>query len=263
MELPQRLPDGTPFIRPSQVRELLTCAKRFEFRHVQGVPEESTEEMQLGTAVHAALEWGMRNFDDANLDAIEARGLEAGRRIIPRKEDTVLEDLAERAAGLAGMAWADFCSKGYRPLKVEQRVVKAMEKDWAVSGTLDLLASTPEGKVALLDWKVSGRMPDYGVAPRGYVFSCNVYGECLEASGQKVDEVWLVYVLRTKEPKVFWCPVPFTPETRAWALTLVRSAKDLVDRNHFPMNPFSHLCKPSFCQYWSRCIGASPAEVVP
>lgn len=276
-----RRPDGTPYISPSQVRELLTCPERWRRKYQEDEDDPIGVDAVVGFAVDEALtaaaqhridtdEWlpalQVAELAEASVDAkLENAGIHWETE--PTEADR--DELRLEAWRLAPLAWQWLRYGSLDPVRVQGWATREMQGGaWAINGRYDLLArDTSSGELVLVDWKTVNRSPSTGdagryQAKRYYQYQLLGYVAGLHADAEPVEGAWICHIVRNKTPKVCWAPVPVTGETISWALNLYVQAARIVDLDLLHPNPVGAgwKCSPDYCAFWDDCPGAAHHE---
>lgn len=273
-----RLDDGTPYISPSQVRELLRCGARWRYKYQDGLDDPIGVGAVVGFSVDDALSKACRAIIDGEpapeADAVGDWARDAAYDKLekgsiqwdPETDDA--DDLAAEAHRMADHGWKDFMDRDLVPLEVQGRVVKRMGA-WAIMGYYDLRAETPDGYQVVVDWKVVGRSPSTDVdgtplADRYYQYQVLAYVAALAEEGYPVAGAYVDHLVKTKTPRAVWAPVPVSEETIAWALNLYAQAVRVVQSDLLHPNPIGAgwMCHPGRCAFWDHCPGAARHELL-
>lgn len=267
MKLPRSIEiDGQkmPYLSPSAINLLLTCAKKFEFRYVLGLQEERDERDSIfGVSIHAAME-------------LASKKLVGGETLRPEETGTLSQDIFrktmdsktldytqddEREIWNAGrMLWQNMINRSITPSRIEEQVIykfddKSEEYPWAMMGYLDMVA-IEKGLPVIIDFKTTKRSPNNGQASRSHMLQILLYVAALRSVGVNISKAYVVYVVRKKYPDIIWAEVPITEGYINWALSVAKSVKRIVDLGEFTPNPMSMLCTERWCGFFSICPGA-------
>ncbi len=270
------LPDGTPRISPSQVNLMLDCGEKYRRRYLMGEDEPGSAAAFYGTVFHACMEdlllARMRDGDyvHAQVAADHARVVGANvftdHEILGRLRDPEelhgLESADELAAHVRLAAnW--LMDKKVVPIGSEQTLIQHLEVDGqhvAVLGRYDGRVIVG-GVQVMLDWKTSAKSPSLnpdgsGQVKRSHAHAGLTYADAAHAMGQQVDEVWVVYLVRTKTPKLVVGRVAASPNLIQWARTVSSGVIRLIQHGIYVANPNNNFCKPKGCSFWDSCASA-------
>lgn len=277
------LPDGTPYISPSQIAKVLRCGADWKFTYLDGRPDPVGMSAQFGTLCHDALEagwinqrhghtatalgvstWAQRNAqawitEPENLATLK----DAEEYASEEARDKIIKDVSE----WAGAAWQWLQDQGFEPLSVEERLERRLSVDGvdvAYVGYHDFYGTHPERGRVVMDYKFPAKSPskkgDGFEARRNYIHSGLSYADTLIAAGHPVDWICVLHVVRLKGgPKV--CPawLRVTDQMIAWARVVTLSGIRKILREDTDPDPFSAdwFCGPKWCSHYATCPGST------
>lgn len=225
-------------ISASAVRTLEACPRQFFLKYVEGIPaQDFSPRMLLGVAVHSALADYYRRLRDGEaaatlnelVDVASAsiRRMEHGQVPVAYGPDENGQTLMETATRVLQA----FLDQGLHPSQVI-----AVEKAWSlrmdgydeiVVGAFDLVYRADNGRLVVVDHKVTGRF-DRSKSERGDI-QMGLYAHAArELFG--VDEVELRYqdLLTTKKARVEVQVVQRQRDDEAQVLEAVQGALEMI-----------------------------------
>lgn len=261
------LPDH---LSPTSIRLYLTCSLKYYFKKVLGLSEPASPSLVFGRAVHEALRavhlhrWRGRQGDerDAALRAFrEAMAGEAANEGLGLDEDE-----KEKFDRLGEAVVGEYLGHGHasgdgRPLGVEVK----LEGDFPeipspLTGYVDLVR---KGNVPV-DFKTCASTPNADLEAHQHDLQLTGYQLLLEAAtGQKVEGRELVFLVKTKKPKVIVHRLPPATETdkkRFWLMA--RAMADGIRENRFHPQPGVHCAWCAFREECARFTGETGKGVI-
>ncbi|MBC2595676.1 PD-(D/E)XK nuclease family protein, partial [Ruficoccus amylovorans] len=228
---PLRPSDGAlAHVSPSAIRDYLQCSLRFYFKRVLGLPEPGSVSLHLGKAVHAGIQayWIARwRGGDASADvvinhyktAFDAHEQEAP---VPFAEGEREATLAKGEALLRAYCESEHAQNEARPLGVEVKLQDDFpELPSPLLGYVDLVLSAANGPV-VCDFKTVAATPNVELEAFLHEGQLCAYQLLIEeATGQPVSARELVFLVKTKTPKVIVHRLPPADETareRFWSM---------------------------------------------
>lgn len=139
----------------SRYSQFVQCPRLYRLQQSKAVPFEDKHYFQLGTQVHAGLEYAMKHWDKAD-DTLADK---AAKFIEPYQNDF---DTLEQAQGLLGLY---IPSLQRRPIKpyihngkplIEYNFVRKgipITPNHSLSGIVDVVLEADDGRVIVVDWK--------------------------------------------------------------------------------------------------------------
>jgi hypothetical protein len=254
----------------SALTTLQMCGERFRRRYIEREYVPPSAKQVRGTVVHrVAREAYQRRLKNVDLPSVtEAKDLAAtafekqwqgGILLAP---DEAVDGLAHAKARAKDFAvdlsgyHVERVAPGITPRAVERRiVVRPRDADIEIHGTIDLVATVPEGEV-IRDLKTTEKAPFANAAETSQQLT--MYAMVRQAEmGTVPHALALDYLVRT----------PLRNEMSHKPLTTTRSAEDIgalvrrintavaaVARGVFvPANPDSWWCSANYCEFYDSC----------
>lgn len=253
----RHLDDGTPYVSPSQVKQINGCGARYEWKYVLGNTHPGGENLHVGLLTHELIEAYATDADTA--DDPLGHASQYVYEEVPRDE---LDSLSAAALVHEALRLLDaFKDHAEREewtfLEAESEVIDRRDSP-ALRGFLDLLVDTGEG-VEVVDVKTTGRSPSYGEARERDAYQIVMYADAKRHDGIPVNGARALYLVRNKTVKVVDAPVDIGPEATQWAHAVHTGGVKKIQRGDFEPNPFGagFLCAPDKCGRWSTCPGAA------
>ena len=260
--LTRSLPD---YISPSAAKSYLGCSLKFYFERVLQLPAPTSPALHLGKAVHAALQafhlarW--RGGEDSPESV--AAAFDRSFNELERDEGPVRwKDEKDRAksydAGLRVLAAyldSDEVLKG-KPVAVEVPLTEEIKGlPVPLTGMVDLVT----GDMVAVDFKSAAATPDPRQAAFDHELQLVVYQLLIEkASGRTPKSLDLIFLVKTKEPKVIRVSSPPAGKARKErAITMLRTAVEGIASERFHPQPGMQC---SWCPYQTECA-RWPAKV--
>ena len=246
-------------ISPSAAKSYLGCSLRFFFERIARIAKPTSASLQLGKAVHAALQqfhlarWRegdtslqavLGDFDLAFIELEEAEGpvqwpdassrekaREAGRRML------------EAYAGSKQLAAA-------KPRGVEVRLTAEIDGlDVPLTGVIDLV----EESLTPVDFKTAASKPDPEQAAFDHELQLVTYQLLIEeSSGVTPPSLDLIHLVKTKTPQVIRIQSrPADRQRKSRVVALLQTAVEGISESRFHPQPGMHC---SWCQYREECM---------
>ncbi len=260
---PLKSSDGAlEYISPSSLKLYLTCSLKFYFKKVLQLPEPSSPALVFGKAVHAALQafWLARWRDgDTSAETIVQAFKDALAHMATSEnitfKDGELDKLTVKGESLiqAYLASDHAKSKG-KPVGVEVKLEEHFpELPSPVLGYVDLVKP---GNV-VVDFKTCASTPNLDLEAFQHSLQLTAYQLLVEeATGSKVRARELVFLVKTKEPKVIVHSLPPASEAdiaRFWAMA-EHAVKGIYEEAWVPQ-PGMHCAWCAFRQQCSQWTG--------
>ncbi len=259
---PRKSSDGQlDHISPSALKDYLGCSLRFYFRRVLGLPEPTSTALVFGKAVHEALQafWLARWRDgDTAPETITHAFQEAFERFqtvdsLEIKEVDREKLLTKGKALVLAYLDSDHAKQEVIPAGVEVR----LEEDFAslpspILGYIDLVLPG----LMPVDYKTVASTPNVELEAFQHELQLTAYQLLIEsATGQKVTSREIVYLVKTKEPRIIVNRMPPADKAaiaRFWTIA-ERAVKGIYEENWYPQ-PGMHC---SWCSYRQQCLNWS------
>lgn len=257
---PRSLPDGTPYVSPSQVKAVNGCGARYEWKYVLGNTHPAGESLHVGKLTHELVEtWATGAPQDHDYLG------HASQYVHDEVPSDVLERSELNAAGYVHEGLRLFeaflrhaMQEQWTVVAAEDKLIDTEHHDPAFLGYLDLLVETEHG-LTLMDLKTSGRAPSYGRAKERDAYQTIAYADVCRDQGLPIDHAAVLYLVRNKTAKVVEAPVDLSEPAVEWAWSVHEGGVKKIRRGGFEPNPFGggYLCHPDRCGRWSTCPGAA------
>ena len=251
------------YISPSAAKSYLSCSLKFYFERVVQIPAPTTPALHLGKAVHAALQafhlarWrGEQDTPESVAAAFHHAFNELERNEGPVKWKDDKDRTKSYEAGvrvLGAYLDSDEVLKG-RPLAVEVPLTEDIEGlPVPLTGMVDLVT----GDMVAVDFKSAATSPNPRQAAFDHEIQMVVYQLLIErASGRTPKSLDLIFLVKTKEPKVIRVSSPPADKARVLrVIELLRTAVDGMADGRFHPQPGMHC---SWCQYRNECMAWLP-----
>ena len=246
------------YISPSAAKSYLSCSLKFYFERVVQIPAPTTPALHLGKAVHAALQafhlarWrGEQDTPESVAAAFHHAFNELERNEGPVKWKDDKDRTKSYEAGvrvLGAYLDSDEVLKG-RPLAVEVPLTEDIEGlPVPLTGMVDLVT----GDMVAVDFKSAATSPNPRQAAFDHEIQMVVYQLLIErASGRTPKSLDLIFLVKTKEPKVIRVSSPPADKARVLrVIELLRTAVDGMADGRFHPQPGMHC---SWCPYRNEC----------
>lgn len=249
--------DPLEYVSASRLKSFLTCRLKFYYEKVLGLPAPSSANLQIGKAVHAGLEaFHRRKWEggDTSTPAIVQAYLEAWKRL--EDEDPV--DYGDKDRDQC-IATGERTLRAYldSELANDDRPIRGVEAylrrdpdilPLPLVGVLDLVRDTG----VPVDFKTVATTPDLAEEAWAHDLQMVAYWLLLtDATGEVADPAELVYLVKTKTPKVIRHQLPPVTETQVERFRqLTRVYVDGIKRQDYYPSPGMH-CR--WCPFRGRC----------
>lgn len=245
-------------ISPSAAKSFLGCSLQFYFERVLMLPKPTSPSLHVGKAVHAALQafhlarWrGGEDSPESVAAAFHASFSELERTEGPVRWKDDKDRTKAYEAGLRVLAAyldSDEVLKG-RPLAVEVPLTEEIDGlPVPLTGMVDLVT----GDMVAVDFKSSATTPDPKQAAFDHEIQLVVYQLLIErASGRTPKSLDLIFLVKTKEPKVIRVSSPPADKARVLrVIELLRAVVDGMAAGRFHPQPGMQC---SWCPYRKEC----------
>jgi putative RecB family exonuclease len=245
-------------ISPSAAKSYLSCSLKFYFERVLQLPAPTSPALHLGKAIHAALQafhlarWrGGEDTPESVATAFEHafNDLERDEGPVRWKNDadrTKAYDAGLRV--LAAYLDSDGVLEG-QPIAVEVPLTENIEGlPVPLTGMVDLVS----GDMVAIDFKSSAATPNPRQAAFDHEIQLVVYQLLIEqASGQTPKSLDLIFLVKTKTPKVIRVSSPPAgPARKARVIELLNTAVEGMAAGRFHPQPGMQC---SWCPYRKQC----------
>lgn len=245
-------------ISASSLKLYLGCSLKYYFKKVLKLPEETSQAFHLGKAVHAGLQafhlgrWRGMSHDLQTVHTAYEKALSEQEEAEPVEYDDErdrekLFDTGKRV--LTAYVESDHAKMPEIPLGVEVK----LEEDFAelpspVLGYIDLVR---EGNVPV-DFKTCASTPDLELEAFNHEIQLTLYQLLIEsATGERVDGRELVFLVKTKTPKVIVHRLPpATQHEKDRVIEIAQAAVDGIYHERFHPQP-GMAC--SWCSFRAEC----------
>lgn len=222
--------------RYSTLADAYECLKKYELKHVlKTVPNETSLDMEFGTAIHA----GIKSHYEGNDASI---GFFDHFNDVPkdlRKSRYSLEELQELGKNFMHRFTVKYAEK-FVPIKFEKTISMPLEKS-TYQGTLDMLCMY-EGKVTLVDWKTSA----YPYKIDKIYTNEQIYGYAALAEaefGIQIEQIMYFVFVKSTGNIQSNIKIPLTREKLGSMISNIKmTIRDLEKRVEFPRNPNCKYC---------------------
>lgn len=245
-------------LSPSSVKDYLGCPLRFFFSRILRIEKPVSPSLHLGKAVHAGIEQANRRQFRKQAVKVEDvldhyrrvfSDLESDQAVDWRDSDqqTALRETGERI--LKAFLESEVLKEQGRPMGVEVQLRCPIGgSETSLLGYVDRVNQdgTP------VDYKTVASTPDIENEIWQHQLQLTAYAELIEdAVGKPVPGAELVFLVKTKTPKIIRAQVPApTPHQRQRFWSLVRIVLEGVQQQRFHPQPGMHCC---WCPYREEC----------
>ncbi len=244
-------------ISPSAAKDYLGCSLRFYFARVLALPAPVSPALHLGKSVHAAIQayhvarWRGR---DSSADVILKHYKEAFEELA--QEDEVAFKEGEREKSLLKgeelirvFLESEHAKSESTPKGVEVMLLEVFPQlSSPLLGYIDLVK---EGNIPV-DYKTTASTPNIEVEAFQHDLQLTAYQLVIEqATGEKVEARELVFLVKTRTPKIIVHTLPPADEaaiTRFW-LMMEAAVEGIADKRFYPQ-PGMHC---SWCAFRKQC----------
>jgi hypothetical protein len=220
--LKRRLPDTCDMARGNAVEAAINA-----FLKKDGNAENSKDE----TLIQECLDWALQSFDDAT-DLIV---------------DEDKEEMRASISGLAKLGIETIVSYG-EPVAIQRKVscyVQGVQLPWL--GFLDYVFKGTDGKVRIVDLKVTGKTPSK-LSP-GHGRQGAFYEYALTVDGFDVEGVEFLYLIPLKkEMKAVKLPLENSPQHMKHLIAAAQAMENLVAR--YSVDELKEVYMPSPADWW-------------
>ena len=247
-------------VSPSRLHTFHGCRLKFYYRYIAKLVKPSSPALQVGKAVHAALqEWSKRRWLGKPCDVATLKGGFTGHWNAALEESPVEFEDGEAAAEQT-KAWSVVemylrdtpIPLNEKPEAVEVGVTADLSAHGLTSlyGFIDLIR--PSGRI--VDFKTAASTPSPEQASHRNELQLTVYGLLYrEATGSKESGFEVHHLIKTKVPKLVVTQSP--PVTEHQQSRLFRSIESFlggVQREDWVPSPGLHCAS---CEYFNECKG--------
>ena len=257
------LPGLPDHISPTAAKSYLGCSLRFYFERVACIPRPTGPALHLGKAIHAALQrfhLALWRGEDHSAGTIAAAfedvftTLEADEGPVSWK-DAGAREKAREAGHRVVSAYLASPEVLAEPPKAVEVFLKERINGLSVplTGAMDLVRRdlTP------VDFKSAAARPDAEQAAFDHELQLVSYQLMLEsATGESPPALELVFLVKTKEPKVIKVTVPPADHHRKERVVrMLETAVEGIVEGRFHPQPAMHC---GWCQYRRECASWNP-----
>lgn len=254
------LPRG--YLSVSQVSMYLRCGMQYKFRYVDELIRPPGVALVEGSAMHKALEVGLREKMtsgkvaplDVMLDAWQDTWKEKKKEVVDWGESSneTERTVETRAQALVGKYHAEHLPQR-NPAGVEQRF-------WTMIGE----TRTPVlGYIDLVDLETVSGIPGSTVVDHKVVRAAKSQAETdsdiqltIYAYVTKTPRVGFDSFCKTKKPQIKTTRSLRTLQDFKWATYIFDTVAQNISKGFFmPTNPANWVCSPKFCGYYDICRG--------
>lgn len=254
----------------SALSALERCGEAFRRRYIEKEIISPSPRMLRGTVVHAVATQGLlRKLHGEDLPSVEeAKDLAATefdatwRGGVSLNQDEVMAGVRMVEAESKDFAvdlsafHVERVAPAIQPVAVERKIiVRPKDSDLVIHGTLDLVASTPQGE-AIHDLKTSQKSPNKNAAETSQQLSMYAVLRFAEV-GTLPERLTLDYLVRTParlERKHVALETTRTVEDVRAMVNRLNKAVEAVQRGVFlPTNPENWWCSRQWCSYFETC----------
>lgn len=249
--------DPLEYLSASRLKSFLTCRLKFYYEKVLGLKSPTSPNLHIGKCVHAALEGFHQSVWRGDSPTPE-EVLEGYKAAYTQQEEEEPVDYGDKAKEDC-FATGERVVKAYleSPLALDPRRILGVEVylrcedarlPLPLVGVLDLVR---EGNAAI-DFKTVGATPDLEEEAWANQLQMTAYHLLLEdATGELPDPGELVYLVKTKTPKIIQHQLPPVTETQVERFRrLTEVYVDAVQRQDYYPSP-GMQCR--WCEFRSRC----------
>ena len=245
-------------VSASSLKLYLTCSLKYRFKKVLGLEEPTGPSLHLGKAVHAGLQafhlgrWRGQSHDlQTVLQAYEHAFLDPEEiESIPFKDEKDRDKCFEQGKNLVNAYLeSDHASMSEIPRGVEVRLESEFKQiPYPLLGYVDLVR---EGNIPV-DFKTCAATPNLDLEAFQHELQLTAYQLLIEeATGEKVEGRELVFLVKTKTPKIVvhrLSPATESDKDRFWSM--VGAALDGIHHVRFYPQPGMHC---SWCHFRKEC----------
>ena len=246
------LPERKPWTSPSRLGTYLQCPRKYDFQHVKKLPTRPSQNLDLGSNVHAALrDWMRLEPAGRTWDALLEFYRAAWRANRPAFADKSREEL--RQWGERGIAmlrrFAQDVAPDLAPLAIEKWVGIDFG-EFEVRGKVDRLDLLPDGSLRVVDYK-TGKFPRDAARTRADDLAAAVFarGASTHMAGAPVADVEYLY-LESMERLTFPIDDAWQQQRETVVESLARAQLAAEKSGDFPPAP-GPLC--GWCDFRDRC----------
>jgi RecB family exonuclease len=265
---------GPLYLSASSLNLYDGCPRQFYYKQVVRIPETSSFEARLGTAIHAALEaFHKRHPEPKPEHADELIALfETELADVQFAAEKEKQQASERGRKLLRIYLNEENARGTRVEMVEKEFTVSLGDDVTLTGKIDRVDRLPDGRVRVVDYK-SGRMksrPEYLDDFQMSIYAWAVQDEL----GEKLESVEIIGLKELKEtkngPALDRAALPWEDGskyaiTQERLVTVQQRVRDLIDgirAGKFDPTPEERRC--GWCRYNLLCgsaYGVKPSEI--
>jgi putative RecB family exonuclease len=250
--------DPLEYISASRLKSFLTCRLRFYYEKVQGIKKPLSVKAHLGRCVHAALRdyhksrWIGQCLDTAEL--FHRFRQEFNDPQEPDALETVSTDEWQRYIGDGERLLQAYLLSGVQPVEEKPLGVEVAVRE-AVPGIAlplyGIIDFVRPGPVAV-DFKTVGSTPNGQVESWLHELQLVTYSLLIEAAtGEAIRQCELVFLVRTRQPKVIveTLPGPTVTQRRRFASLADTYQRAVRDEDYYP-SPGQHC---AWCPFRQEC----------
>lgn len=261
-------------LRQSSIATYMTCARKAQFRYVEGITEPANERMVRGTCAHAGIEFALRrqmtgavaSVEEVKQAVSDTASREASTVDWTREEPDDRDAMVDRAIAYAEH-YVTHVAPSLQVVDVERRFTAKIAPGLEVTGTIDIV--TQDG---LRDVKTTSRAPTPSMGDPRYRIQLGLYSAAWQAItdgfdfGSSVIDFLVLSETKSKGRTVRHLPVVMSPDETAEearnAIDVAQHVQAATTRGDYPRNPLACFEYGRPCGYLARCMPhrASVAE---
>jgi DNA helicase-2/ATP-dependent DNA helicase PcrA len=265
---------GPLYLSASSLNLYDGCPRQFYYKQVVRIPETSTFEARLGTAIHAALEEFHKRHAEPKVDQYDEliALFEAELADVQFAAEKEKQQASERGRTLLRVYLTEESARGAHVEMTEKEFTVALAEYVTLTGKIDRIDRLPDGRVRVIDYK-SGRMksrPEYLDDFQMPIYAWAVQDEL----GEKLESVEVIGLRELKEtkngPALDRAVLPWedgskyaiTQERLAGVQERVRTIIDGIRAGRFDPTPEERRC--GWCRYNLLCgsaYGVKPSDI--
>lgn len=248
--------DGKEYLRTSAINEYLDCGAKFYFDQIEKVKVPNKWHLAFGSSIHHALYVNMKQKIDTKIDlptdAVQTAFAEKLEEEFYEVEKKDFEAMEEKPGQIK--------DDGVKLLEIYQNNVAPSLVPLLAEKTIKVnFKGQKYGLISTIDqYDVYNVLTDYKTTSRGikenhqpYIRQVGgFYPLLLEASGRKVDQAHIHWLVRGKELEV---KVRKIEMDKQYAINTFKNVAKAVDAGVFMPNRDSFLCTKRFCKFWDSC----------
>lgn len=235
--------DPLDYVSASRLKSFLACRLKFYFEKVKAIKRPTSPNLHYGKAIHAGIQhynkarWRGGDASETAVVAAFQKAFDQPEHGVPVNWESAEEAAAQRAEGeplLRAFLATQLQAPESKPAGVELKLRAELPSlALPLLGVIDLVKSDNVS----VDYKTTGKTPDLSLESWLHEIQLTAYTLLVEdATGEKSPANELVFLVKTKTPKVIThrVPAPGAVQRDRFARLVEAYANGVANEDYFP-----------------------------